>query len=69
MPETKLIINTKRFRFASVAFQELLTSTQTLQKLQMMTFGDEEFDEVQTAAITFGFRIEQLARVQPRTLK
>jgi hypothetical protein len=68
MPETKLIINTKRFRFASVAFQELLTSTQTLQKLQM-TFGDEEFDEVQTAAITFGFRIEQLARVQPRTLK
>jgi N-acetylglutamate synthase-like GNAT family acetyltransferase len=30
---TKLIINAKNVRFASVAFQELLTCTQTIQKL------------------------------------
>jgi Ran GTPase-activating protein (RanGAP) involved in mRNA processing and transport len=42
---------------ASVAFQELLTSTQTLQTISVVHyyFGDQEVNELQTAAITLGF--------------
>jgi Ran GTPase-activating protein (RanGAP) involved in mRNA processing and transport len=50
---TNLIIYPGVVRFASVAFQELLTRTQTLQKLQVSC--NEKFDEVQMAAITSGF--------------
>jgi Ran GTPase-activating protein (RanGAP) involved in mRNA processing and transport len=50
---TKLIIDTDVVRFASVAFQELLTCMSTLQKLQIVGFG--EFDELQIVAITSGF--------------
>jgi Ran GTPase-activating protein (RanGAP) involved in mRNA processing and transport len=42
-------------RFASMAFQELLTCTQTLQKLQIIGSEDEEFNAVQIAAIASGF--------------
>jgi hypothetical protein len=51
---TKLIITTDVVRFASVAFQDLLTCSQTLQKLQMKGFSDV-LNEVQIAAITSGF--------------
>jgi Ran GTPase-activating protein (RanGAP) involved in mRNA processing and transport len=50
----ELIIYTESIRFASVAFQELLTSTQTLQKLEICS-DYQDFDEVQLAAITSGF--------------
>jgi Ran GTPase-activating protein (RanGAP) involved in mRNA processing and transport len=52
---TKLIIFTDVVRFASVAFQELLTCTQTIQKLQISGFKYGDLDEVQTAAIASGF--------------
>jgi hypothetical protein len=52
---TKLNIYTKSAGCASVAFQKLLACTQTLKKLKMNGSGDEEFDEVQMAAITSGF--------------
>jgi Ran GTPase-activating protein (RanGAP) involved in mRNA processing and transport len=68
---TKVIIKTDVVKFASVAFQELLTSTQTLQKMAVIYSQNEEFDEewdeyedaqafeefdeVQIAAITSGF--------------
>jgi Ran GTPase-activating protein (RanGAP) involved in mRNA processing and transport len=56
---TKLIVYLDAVRFASVAFQELLSCTQTLQTLEMNCCRDEEFDEVdiavQIAAITSGF--------------
>jgi hypothetical protein len=52
---TKLIITTDVVRFASVAFQDLLTSTQTLQKMEIICAGNEGFDEVQTATVTSGF--------------
>jgi Ran GTPase-activating protein (RanGAP) involved in mRNA processing and transport len=52
---TKLIINTETIRFASVAFQELLTCTQTLQELEMIWSMSEAFDEVQAAAVASGF--------------
>jgi hypothetical protein len=64
---TELIIKTDVVKFASVAFQELLTSTQTLQTMAVIfgqneeldeewdEYEDEEFDEVQIAAITSGF--------------
>jgi Ran GTPase-activating protein (RanGAP) involved in mRNA processing and transport len=53
---TKLIImNIGGVRFASVAFQQLLTCTQTLQKLEIIGFGHEAFDERLTAAVTSGF--------------
>jgi nitroreductase len=52
---TKLIINTETIRFASVAFQELLTCTQALQKLEMVGSRYEAFDEAQIAAIASGF--------------
>jgi hypothetical protein len=44
-------------RFASVAFQELLTCTQSLKKLQISCVGyaDAEFNAVQIATITSGF--------------
>jgi Ran GTPase-activating protein (RanGAP) involved in mRNA processing and transport len=53
----KVIIHPDGFRFASVAFQELLTSTQTLQTLQSNGYGNEvfSFSGVQIAAITSGF--------------
>jgi hypothetical protein len=52
---TKLIINTPNVRFAGVAFQDLLTCTQTLQELQIDAYGYEAFDEAQRAAIVSGF--------------
>jgi Ran GTPase-activating protein (RanGAP) involved in mRNA processing and transport len=54
---TELIICTRSVRFASVAFQELLTSTQTLQKIVVIRYRiwDEDLNEVQTAAIASGF--------------
>jgi Ran GTPase-activating protein (RanGAP) involved in mRNA processing and transport len=53
---TKLSIDTSSVvKFASVAFEELLTQTQTLQKLEITGSAFEEFDEVQTAAIASGF--------------
>jgi Ran GTPase-activating protein (RanGAP) involved in mRNA processing and transport len=53
---TKLIImNHGGVRFARLAFQQLLTCTQTLQKLQINDCGSEEFNEVQLAAIASGF--------------
>jgi hypothetical protein len=52
---TKLIISTLDVGLASVAFRELLTCTLTLQKLQLIAFGDEAFDERQIAAIASGF--------------
>jgi hypothetical protein len=52
---TKLIIYTQDVGLASVAFRELLTCTLTLQKLQLIAFGDEAFDERQIAAIASGF--------------
>jgi hypothetical protein len=50
---TKLIINTHVVRFASVAFEELLTCTQTLQKLKFVDsgFATLALHEVQIAAI------------------
>jgi Ran GTPase-activating protein (RanGAP) involved in mRNA processing and transport len=51
---TKLIIRPGVVRFASVAFQELLTCTQTLQELQMSGFVSV-YNEVQIAAIISGF--------------
>jgi Ran GTPase-activating protein (RanGAP) involved in mRNA processing and transport len=52
---TELTIYLGVVRFASMAFQELLTRTQTLQKLRIIGSGCVEFDEVQIAAITSGF--------------
>jgi Ran GTPase-activating protein (RanGAP) involved in mRNA processing and transport len=52
---TKLIIHTNVVQYASVAFEELLTRTQTLQNLQLFGSAFEEFDEVQMDAITSGF--------------
>jgi Leucine-rich repeat (LRR) protein len=51
----KVIIYPDGFRFASVAFQELLTSTQTLQKLEIIGRRSEPCTERQIAAITSGF--------------
>jgi Ran GTPase-activating protein (RanGAP) involved in mRNA processing and transport len=50
-----LIIHPGVIRFASEALQELLACTQTLQKLQIVAFGYEAFDDWQTAAIASGF--------------
>jgi hypothetical protein len=53
---TELLVDTKSVGWASVAFQELLTCTQTLQKLQI--FGSslhKDLSEVQIAAISSGF--------------
>jgi Ran GTPase-activating protein (RanGAP) involved in mRNA processing and transport len=54
---TTLIINARNVRFASVAFQELLTCTQTLRKLQIMgsEYDVDAFNEVQITAIISGF--------------
>jgi Ran GTPase-activating protein (RanGAP) involved in mRNA processing and transport len=53
---TEFIIYAKSVRCASVAFQELLTRTQTIKKLQIISPGYEEAcDEVQIAAIASGF--------------
>jgi hypothetical protein len=54
----ELSVDTKSIRFASVAFQELLTSTQTLQTMSVVRHQhnqDEELDKVQTATIASGF--------------
>jgi Ran GTPase-activating protein (RanGAP) involved in mRNA processing and transport len=55
-----LIINTFIITFASVAFQELLTGTETLQQMEVFTSQRHHeygyaFDEVEIAAITSGF--------------
>jgi Ran GTPase-activating protein (RanGAP) involved in mRNA processing and transport len=52
---TKLIISIDVVLFASVAFQELLTCTQTLRTLQMDGSGSQVFNGAQTAAIVSGF--------------
>jgi Leucine-rich repeat (LRR) protein len=52
---TELITFNQSVRWAGVAFRELLTRTQTLQKLEISGPGDEAFEEVQRAAITSGF--------------
>jgi hypothetical protein len=53
---TELIINTETIRFASVAFQELLTCTQTIQKVAVIYYArNEGFDEADTDAIASGF--------------
>jgi Ran GTPase-activating protein (RanGAP) involved in mRNA processing and transport len=55
---TKLIINFDVVRFGCVAFQELLTNTQTLQTLSVVRRYDYrygELNEVDIAAITSGF--------------
>jgi Ran GTPase-activating protein (RanGAP) involved in mRNA processing and transport len=52
---TKLIISTDVVRFVSVAFQELLTCTQTLKKLEMTGLGYEAINEAQIATIASGF--------------
>jgi Ran GTPase-activating protein (RanGAP) involved in mRNA processing and transport len=52
---TELDFYSDVLRFASVAFQELLTGTQTLRKLEIVGSEDEEFNAVQIAAITSGF--------------
>jgi hypothetical protein len=54
---TKLCVNTDVVRFASVALQELLTSTQTLKTMSVICyhFRDEGLDEADIAAITSGF--------------
>jgi hypothetical protein len=52
---TELSVETRSLSYASVAFQELLTCMQTLQKLRILGSEYEEFDEVQIAAITSGF--------------
>jgi hypothetical protein len=49
------IYSTDVFRFASVAFREFLTCTQTLQKLEIFGPRYEVFDVVQVAAIASGF--------------
>jgi Ran GTPase-activating protein (RanGAP) involved in mRNA processing and transport len=51
----ELKIFTGVIRFANVAFQELLTCTQTLQKLQIFGSEDEGLNAVQKAAIASGF--------------
>jgi Leucine-rich repeat (LRR) protein len=55
---SKLCVDTKTVGFASVAFQELLNRTQTLQTMSVIRYlhyQDEDLDEVQTAAIASGF--------------
>jgi Ran GTPase-activating protein (RanGAP) involved in mRNA processing and transport len=60
---TKLIIlNHGGVRFARLAFQQLLTCTQTLQKLEVTGFGHEAFDERLTAAVTSGFASNKTLR-------
>jgi hypothetical protein len=55
MSVTKLIIHANVVKFDSVAFETLLTRTQTLQKLHITGFTYEAFHEVQIAAIVSGF--------------
>jgi Ran GTPase-activating protein (RanGAP) involved in mRNA processing and transport len=52
---TRLIIHIDVVRLASVAFQELLTCTQTLQKLEIIGFANTAFDKMDTNAIVSGF--------------
>jgi hypothetical protein len=52
---TELSVETEHVRVSSVAFQKLLTRTQTLQKLEMSFEYNQYLDEVQLAAITSGF--------------
>jgi hypothetical protein len=54
---TKLVMNIDVLRFGCVAFQELLTRTQTLQIMAVTRyhFQDREVDDVCKAAITSGF--------------
>jgi Ran GTPase-activating protein (RanGAP) involved in mRNA processing and transport len=52
---TRLIISTRSVRFASVAFQDLLTCTQTLEKLQITGCRHLALDKKLIAAIASGF--------------
>jgi Ran GTPase-activating protein (RanGAP) involved in mRNA processing and transport len=52
---TELGFHSDVLTFASMAFQELLTSTQTLQKMVRVAQVDEEFNAVQIASIASGF--------------
>jgi Ran GTPase-activating protein (RanGAP) involved in mRNA processing and transport len=52
---TELAFLSDVLTFASVAFQELLNCTQTLQKLEIVGSEDEEFNAVQMASIKSGF--------------
>jgi Ran GTPase-activating protein (RanGAP) involved in mRNA processing and transport len=52
---TTLSIDTAGVKFASVAFKELLTRTQTLRNLRISGFAYNIFHEVQIAAIASGF--------------
>ena len=52
---TKLNVYIDVVRFTGVAFQELLTCTQTLQKLRIVGCDTAAFDEVQIADIASGF--------------
>jgi Ran GTPase-activating protein (RanGAP) involved in mRNA processing and transport len=52
---TELAFRSDVLTFASVAFQELLTGTQTLQKLEIVGSEEEEFNAVQIASIKSGF--------------
>jgi hypothetical protein len=54
---TKLIVNTRIVRFASAAFRELLTCTQTLKTMSVVEYvrNEEILDEVDICAITSGF--------------
>jgi hypothetical protein len=67
---TKLVISSQNVRFATAAFQDLLTCTQTLQKLEMKGSRNGAYDEAQIAAIASAFANnttlrEQLARRRP----
>jgi hypothetical protein len=58
MSMTKLIINIDAVRFDFVAFQQFLTSTQTLQTMSLIRYQlyqDGELNEVDIAAIKSGF--------------
>jgi hypothetical protein len=53
---TRLVVNNGVFRYGCLAFQELLTSTQTLQTMSLVVrYRYEEINEVDVAAIISGF--------------
>jgi hypothetical protein len=59
---TELSVDTESVRFASVTFQELLTCTQTLQKLKTFGCNYGDLDAVQIAAITSGSAVNTTLR-------
>jgi Ran GTPase-activating protein (RanGAP) involved in mRNA processing and transport len=52
---TELFVDTKSVRFDTVAFQELLACSQTLQRMSVFRSRNEDLNEVHTAAIVSGF--------------